>query len=194
MQIDPRMVSASVKTGKTVAVLDAGASPQGEAPSLWHSAGAFFIGPQPPVPDAVRLATGQAPPSAGAPALAVVGVTDEGGMLFYVELEVPPAQPSAADGKMLSEMLKRLGCSSRLLLTRPFAVALGGDTDLAGTAVRSPSGPTSVRLSRVPGAGARRMFEDTPVVPLDVWYPLQQKRIRYFKKPQAETPTADDNN
>jgi hypothetical protein len=48
----------------------------------------------------------------------------------------------------------------------------------------------------VEAAGARRIFEDTPTVPFDVWYPLQQKRIRYFKKPQqdAQTPGGGDEN
>jgi hypothetical protein len=66
---------------------------------------------------------------------------------------------------------------------------------LTGAAIRAPSGPRAVRLSRVEAAGARRIFEDTKVVPFDVWYPLQQKRIRYFKKPpQEEAPNADENN
>jgi len=43
-----------------------------------------------------------------------------------------------------------------------------------------------VRLVRTEAPGAGRIFEDTPVVPHDTWYPLQQKRIRYFKKPKSE--------
>lgn len=191
LQMDPRMVSASAsaKPGKTVAVFAAGDKPTGETPSLWHSAGAFFIGPQPPVPDAVRLAAGEPVTPNGAPAVAALGVNDDGGMLLYAELEAPPAAPSAADGKMLGDFLKQIGCSSRLLLARPLGVALGGDTDLAGHAVHPPSGPGAVRLGRVPGPGAHRMFQDTPVVPFDVWYPLQQKRIRYFKKPRVDDGT-----
>ena len=188
LQMDPRMVSAAPagkgKTEKTVAIVDAGEQVAGEAPSLWHSAGAFSIGAQPPVPEAVRLGSGE-PGEKGAPAAAAVGVNDEGGMLFYVELENPPQQVTAADGKVLAELLKKLGCSSRLLLAKPLAVALGGDSDWAGKPVHPPSGAGAVRLSRAAGAGGRRVFEDTPVVPLDVWYPLQQKRIRYFKKPQG---------
>jgi hypothetical protein len=115
-------------------------------------------------------------------------------MLFYLEVEAPPANASAADGKILDQMLKKLGCGTRLSLAHPLAIALGGDSDLAGTAVRAPSGPGAVRLSRAEAAGGRRIFEDTPIVPFDVWYPLQQKRIRYFKKPhdQAATPGGGD--
>jgi hypothetical protein len=193
LEIDPRTVSALTgekKGGKTVAILDAGDKPQGEAPSLWHSAGAFSIGPTPPVPDAVRLASGE---PAGQGAVAAAGVTDEGGMLLYVELETPPAQPAPGDGKMLGELLKKLGCSTRLLLAKPLPVALGGDSDLAGTAIRPPTGAGAVTLVRAEAAGAKRVFEDTPIVPSEVWYPLQQKRIRYFKKAQPEAG-GDENN
>jgi hypothetical protein len=190
LQVDPRTVHATVAgskdkdgTGaKTVLVLDAGDKPPGETPSLWHSAGAFSIAPAPPVPDAVRLASGEGGIQAG---VAAVGVTDEGGMLFYLEVESPPAQPSPADAKILDALLKKLGCGTRLGLAHPLTIALGGDSDLTGTAVRPPSGPGAVRLLRAEAAGARRIFEDTPVVPFDVWYPLQQKRIRYFKKSEA---------
>jgi hypothetical protein len=184
LQIDPRTVSAAAKGGKTVAVLDAGEKPAGEAPSLWHSAGAFSIGSTPPVPDAVRLASGEAPGKGG---VAAVGVTDEGGMLVYLEIEAgaDPQKPDA-DAKVLDALLKKLGCSTRLALLKPLAMALGGDTDFAG--------PNAVKLTRVEAAGAKRIFEDTPVVPFDTWYPLQQKRIRYFKKAADAPPAADESN
>jgi hypothetical protein len=201
LQIDPRTINAAPASGKsggkTVAVVDAGEKPAGDAPSLWHSAGAFSIASTPPVPEAVRLASGEAPGKAG---IAALGVNDEGGMLFYVEVEAPvtmgpqaapnpappasaPQQPNPADAKVLDALLKKLGCSTRLSLAQPLPLALGGDSDLGGKAVHSPSGAGAVRLVRTEAAGGRRMFEDTPIVPFDVWYPLQQKRIRYFKKP-----------
>jgi CBS-domain-containing membrane protein len=65
-------------------------------------------------------------------------------MLFYLEYENPPAQPSPADGKALSELLKKLGCSSRLLLAKPLPVALGGDSDWAGNPVHPPAGANPV--------------------------------------------------
>jgi hypothetical protein len=192
LTIDPRTVLAGPASGsgKTVAVIDAGDKPAAEAPSLWHSTGAFSIAPSPPVAGAVRLCSGEAPGKAG---VAALGVSDEGGMLLYVEVEGPPAQPSAADAKILDQLLKKLGCSTRLSLAQPLAIALGGDSDLAGTAVHPPAGRGAVRLSRAEAAGAKRIFEDTPVVPFDTWYPLQQKRIRYFKKP-VEAPAGDENN
>ncbi|MDI3283384.1 hypothetical protein [Polyangium sp. 15x6] len=187
VKIDPRTVSAAKASaqsaGKTVAVLDAGPADAGAgSASLWASAGAFAIGAEPPVEGAVRLATGS--PSA-AVAAAAVGVNDKDGMLLYVEL-LTPADASAADAKALDTLLKNAGCSTRLLLAKPLAVALGGDTDLAGAAVHPPQGPTAVRLARAEAPGGRRFLEDTPIVPFDKWYPLQQKRIRYFKKPQKD--------
>src|SRR5262249_1000942 len=109
LEIDPRTVlaapvSGSSGSGKTVAVVDAGPDARlphapgsgGDAPSLFWRAGASSIAPSPPVAAAVRLASGEAPGKAGAAAL---GVSDEGGMLFYVEIEGPLSQASAADAK-----------------------------------------------------------------------------------------------
>ncbi|WP_437878936.1 hypothetical protein [Sorangium sp. So ce513] len=203
--------------GATVAVIgDGAAAPgagRGELSSIWHSAGAFSASPTAPVRGAVRIATGRAS-SAGA--VAALGVNDEDGMLIYVEraapgpsgaptpgpsgaptpalspdASAPPAAPvDPRDAKLLHDFLAKLGCSSRIYLHRPLAVALGGDTDLSGAAVHPPTGPRAVRLTRAEAPGAGRMFESTPIVPHSVWYPLQQKRVRYFKKPKKEE-TAD---
>jgi len=212
LKIDPRTVNAAAPgkeaSGETIAILDAGdattvASARSELMSLWHSAGAFSIAAAPPVPEAVRLATAQ-----GGPAVAAAGVHDEDGMLVYAELVTsarpagdPPsgdagtpgaaAGASSADAKMLDELLKKLGCGTRLLLAHPLGVALGGDTSLGGDAIRPPTGPNAIRLVRAQAAGAKRIFEDTPVVPFNVWYPLQQKRIRYFKKPEKAADATD---
>ena len=89
-------------------------------------------------------------------------------------------------GKLLADLLKKSGCSSQVFLKAPWTVALGGDTSLGGSAIHPPSGAAAVRLSRAPAPGAGRFLESTPIVPFDTWYPLQQKRIRYFKKPAKE--------
>ncbi|MDI1436969.1 hypothetical protein [Polyangium sorediatum] len=187
VKIDPRTVGAAKAStqsaAKTVAMLDAGPADAGAgAASLWASAGAFAIDAEPPVEGAIRLATGS--PNA-AVAAAAVGVNDKDGMLLYVEL-VTPADASAADAKAFDALLKNAGCSTRLLLPKPLTLALGGDTDLTGAAVHPPQGPTAVRLTRADAPGGRRFLEDTPIVPMSTWYPLQQKRIRYFKKPAKD--------
>jgi hypothetical protein len=187
LKIDPRLVApaaaAKATSAKTVAIVDAGdAAAEGSA-SLWHSTGAFSIAPAAPVPEAVRLATGTADPGA---AVAAIGVSDEDGMLVYAELSNAPQAPSPADGKLLADLLKKAGCSAHVFLKAPWALALGGDTSLAGAAMHPPSGAAAVRLARASGPGAGRFLESTPIVPFDKWYPLQQKRIRYFKKPKQE--------
>ena len=224
LKIDPRTITAAAAAapaaagqGKTVAVLDAGEARAGaEGLSLWHSAGAFSIAAAPPVEGAVRLASG---PAAAASASAAVGVSDEDGMLIYVEVEgaatgaapapapsgsaaaaaaaPAPAHGSAEGARTLDALLKKLGCSTRILLAQPLSLALGGDTDLGGAAVRPPSGAGAVRLIRAEAPGAKRVFEDTPIVPFDTWYPLQQKRIRYFKHAapaEDATPGGDSSN
>jgi len=215
LKIDPRTVTtaASATKAKVVAVVDAGPQkPGADALFLWHSASAFSIAATPPVAEAVRVASGltEAPTATSA-----LGVNDEDGMLIYAEVQAPPgarpapapagsggpagsASPAApepdrgtAEGaRQLDALLKKLGCSTRMLLQQPLSIALGGDTDLAGAAVHPPAGPHVVRLLRAEAAGGRRMFEDTPIVPLQTWYALQAQRIRYFKK--AEAPAGGD--
>ncbi|XXY50395.1 hypothetical protein WME91_04525 [Sorangium sp. So ce269] len=223
LKVDPRTIAAApmgepgvappAGTGATVAVLGDGvAAPgagQGEASSIWHSAGAFSASPTSPVRGAVRVATGH---GSSARAVAALGVNDEDGMLIYVErvaggvdtssapaaalapdASAPPAPPvDPRDARLLQDFLAGLGCSSRIYLHRPLSVALGGDTDLSGAAVHPPSGPRAVRLTRAEAPGAGRMFESTPIVPHSVWYPLQQKRVRYFKKPKKEETVDGD--
>lgn len=187
LKIDPRLVAsapaAKATRAKTVAIADAGEAAGEGGTSLWHSTGAFSIAPTAPVPEAMRLAAGVADPGA---AVAALGVSDEDGMLVYAELSSAPQAPSAADGKLLADLLKKAGCSSHLFLKAPWALALGGDTSLAGAAMHPPSGAGAVRLARTQAPGAGRFLESTPIVPFDKWYPLQQKRIRYFKKPKQE--------
>jgi hypothetical protein len=204
LKIDPRTVSVtkaiSQSSARTVAVIEGGDATKGSAEgvSLWHSAGAFSLAAAPPVSDAVRIAIG---PTRATSALAALGVSDEDGMLIYAEIsgaakEGPGGSatgqaPSASDAaKLLDQFLKKLGCSAKIFLSQPLSVALGGDTDLTGAAVRAPTGPGAVRLVRAEAAGARRLFEDTPIVPFSTWYPLQQQRIRYFKKPQGQVADA----
>jgi len=196
VKIDPRTVRAMRADGKdaakVVAILDAGAPAASPSDaSLWAAPAAFAISAEPPVEGAIRLATGAQSVRAAA---AAVGVTDKGGMMLYAELSPGGPEPSAADGKALDELLAHAGCSTRLLLAAPLALALGGDTDLAGAAVHPPKGPTAVRLARAEAPGGRRILENTPIVPFTTWYPLQQKRIRYFKKPAKEAATEGEAN
>lgn len=199
LAVDPRVVSASSgggaapQGGKTVAIVGAGeAAASGEALSIWHSAGSFSIAAAAPVAGSIRLATGLSAASAGASTLvAGAGVRDEDGMLLYVELSAgggigQEGAPQGVPAGLLDGLLKRLGCGARVVFHRKLPIALGGDTDLAGAAVHPPSGAGAVRLTRTDAPAVRRIFEDTPIVPFNHWYRLQQHRIRYFKKPKGE--------
>jgi hypothetical protein len=85
---------------------------------------------------------------------------------------------------MLQRLLSELGVQQVLLLAEPLGAALGGDRDLAGHPV--PLAKGGVRWVRRARSGARRIFPDTEIVAPKVWYPLQARRVRYFRKPKSE--------
>lgn len=182
LKLDPRTVLAKPASqvgadAKVVALVSPG---EGKgALSVFHSPGSFAIAEAAPVTGAERLASGSAAPTPTSKA--ALGVSDEDGMLLYVEVasDKPAAQ---GNGKLLADLLGKLGCSQSVYLEAPLPLALGGDTDLAGKATHPPQAATSVKLVRTKAPGAGRFFEDTPVVPHSVWYPLQAHRVRYFKK------------
>jgi len=187
-------------------MLDAGEPGSSDADhsmSLWHTRRDFLMSPTPPVAGASRLASS----SEVTDGFAVVGIQDESGMLVYAELETALSlaqQPeSEADagaagiaapagrGHALLVLLEGMGCSQRMLLSASLELALGGDTDLLGQATHPPSDAYAVHLTRVEAPGGRRIFETTPVVPLSTWYPLQQHRVRYFKKKKKPEDAGD---
>ena len=187
LRLDPRMLAREGKPasvggdgqrslGVVLRALAPGKS-SAEVPSLWFSPGAFALGPEATVAGSVRLASGTTTNGA----VAALGVEDESGMLVYVELVESHVGPlPIAD---FQAFLAKLGSSHSVPLAAPWQVLLGGDTDVSLKAARLPEGDAVV-LRRQPGPGSRRVFEDTPIVPFDKWYPLQSRRIRYFKKPK----------
>jgi hypothetical protein len=183
LRIDPRMLTKDVKhatvgkdgkPGVVLRVVPAGA-PSAEVLSLWLSAGAASIAPRAMVTGSLRLATADRGDSASA----AIGVEEESGHVIYVEAADGAGPIAVAE---LDSLLERFGSSQIIPLRDPWQLALGGDTDLALRAVRLAD--DSVTLYRQPGPGSQRIFEGTPIVPFDKWYPLQARRIRYFKKPK----------
>jgi hypothetical protein len=196
--VDPRSVAPAPAKGtgaaaEVVLALDAGPGPAaGKALVL---EGAAFGITDAPAKGATILARGS---GEGSPLGAAIGVADEAGFAYYVEplraaTARPPADgdagtpppPSAlgeAESKAVLDLLARLGCSERVVLAEPMAVALGGHTSLSGEAVHPPRTATAATLVRGRAPGGRRFFEDTPVVKREEWYRLQQHRVRYFKK------------
>ncbi len=123
-----------------------------------------------------RLASGTAELKTGA---AVACVHEESGMLYYAEV-VGAAEGKRASLAAMGAALAKIGCTAVLGLAEPLGLVLGDGNDLAGK--QTPAPRSSVRLVRTEAPSGTRFFEDTPIVPRDTWYPLQQHRVRYFKK------------
>jgi len=208
LKVDPRMVRAveasqgcgaaaappatpaepSVGTVLLLAQPEQAVAPTG--PAVWATADAFSVGREPPTAEALRLAAGGS--AADVPlARAAIGVQQEDGMLVYAELGAPDGAPAGSlpqpvAAAELQSLLAPLDVPAPVLLAEPLALALGGESSLARQPVRLGCGAGTVELRRKAGPGASRIFPDTAVVPLKEWYPLQSRRIRYFKKKEAD--------
>jgi hypothetical protein len=161
---------------------NAGAHDAGDAPvasdgrKLWLGPHVFAIEKTPPrAATAIADVTPLASPGA-ADARAAVGISDEDGMLQWVEL-MPEDKPDAATAERMMKLLERLGCSSRGLVASDVRAFLGGTLDIGG----QPAAATApvARLLRTAAPGARAYFESTDVVPQSVWFPLQQQRVKW---------------
>jgi hypothetical protein len=179
LAVDPRTVTTAKDEteGKTSFAVDSEGT-KGDV-SLWYAGHAFTIADAPPQKGAVKLAMGASTLDEGAGLLCV---HDESLMLYYAEVEGAEQGKTAKLGAMKEYFDKQLGCTSTLALSAPLALVLGDNTSLGGATAHLPKGKGAVRMIRADAPGGRRFFEDTPIVPRDVWYPLQQHRVRYFKK------------
>lgn len=120
-------------------------------------------------------------------ARAAVGISDEDGMLQWVEL-VPEDRADARSAEAMLKLLERLGCSQRGLVAGDARAFLGGSLDIGA----QPAAPATslARLVRTPAPGAKAYFEDNAIVPQSVWYPLQQQRVKWrpTKAPPEQKP------
>jgi hypothetical protein len=188
--LQPARAEAASEGAPTVLALVAPAAATRAARTLSWRDGLFAIeatGPSVPTRDAATLLGGCAmnDPCASS-AHAAIGVQDEDGMLVWVELQ-PDVHADGATAAALDALLARLGCGARMAVPGRAQALLGGALDAAGNAVASPPFPT-VRLVRASSPDAHPIFTDTPIVPIQVWQPLQMKRVRYFYKPTASLP------
>ena len=177
--VAPDGVSDDDGVGNLVALIDP--PPPAGALHVWHSHSAFALSAKPPVAVAVRLASGKPLPEVET-ARAALAVQQVEGMLVYIEAtaDVPSDR--------FREVFEQLGAGGALALAAPWRVALGGDTSVHGTGVRLPASSVEpVRLLRRAGPGPAKIFEGTKIVGINEWYPLQARRIRYFKK-RKKTP------
>ena len=157
-------------------VADAPAAHVMEGKKLWLGPHVFVIEQNAPA-SAVALADVLPldAPSA-TEARAAVGISDEDGMLQWIEL-LPEEKPDAAAAERMLKLLERSGCSSRGLVVGDVHAFLGGSLDLGG----QPATPhaATARLVRTPAPGARAYFESNEIVPQSVWFPLQQQRVKW---------------
>ncbi|MCL2823292.1 MAG: hypothetical protein FWD57_04810 [Polyangiaceae bacterium] len=181
VKIDPRMVRVSagtdVSSDEKVVLSISNANPVSNQLTLWMGAHAGSVSSA-PMEGGVAVVSGVSlgSPQAGG-AVAALGIDDEDGMLVYVEVQ--QGRRADQDSKMLSSLMDKLGCSSPMLLLKPLLPSFGQRAG-AGAGVER-----EVQFVRVEGPGAKRVFEDTPVVHPDEWGPLQARRIRYFRKPKS---------
>jgi hypothetical protein len=193
MRADPRtMQPAGAENGDQPTVLAlAGPSAKPAAArgdvSLWWASGVFSVGMASPTQGATRLLGGYpASSAAAAVATAAVGVQDEDGMLVWVE-SATHAKGEPRITAAMDALLERLGCSTRMSVVDARAL-LGGSLDIAATPVAAPSDAT--RLVRARAPDAHPFATQTPLVDIEVWRPLQAKRVRYFYKPTPAPSSA----
>ena len=187
VRADPRTVRpATTADAPTVLALDG--APKGDV-SLWWASGVFSVSMSPPTRDATKLLGGYGATTApAATARAAIGIQDEDGMVVWVELP-PDAKPDAATATAMDRLLEKLGCSTRMLVAGEARALPGGSLDASGGPLAAAPPPPAVRLVRAHSPDAHPFFEGTPLVDIEVWRPLQAKRIRYFYKP-TPSPSA----
>lgn len=181
--VDPRTVVPADRASSEAPTVVAFAGPVRGPLALEWSAGAFSIAASGPVSDVSALVAGYAFDDARvAPrARAAAGIRDDDGTLVW--MEVPDR---AADADALAAMeaaLHRLGCSARMAVPGNARALLGGTLDVSGNPVIEEAPLLVSRLVRGRAPDAHPVFGDTPIVPIQVWQPLQKKRVRYFYKP-----------
>lgn len=178
LALDPRALGVGPANDERKPIAFVAPPKETSGRGLWMLPRAFVIDDAAPQKGAALLAVGSADLAQGA---AVACVHDESGMLYYAEV-AGAAEGKRAPLKPMIELLEKIGCHAPLGLAEPMSLVLGDGNDLSGKA--STVSRNSLRLVRESAPGGVRFFEDTPVVPRSTWYPLQQHRVRYFKKPE----------
>jgi hypothetical protein len=198
LRVDPRTVRPAGSPGTTadtptVVSFVGGDRSKGSDPHVWFASGVFLLAASAPEKDATPIASGVPLTSpSSAKARAAAGIHDEDGMLEWLEL-APEVTADATTALAMDGMLARAGCSSRMLVLGDPHALLGGTLDIAGEATAVAAGPAvpASRLVRGPAPGAHAMFETTQVVGPAVWQPLQNQRVRYFRKAGKRKAEAD---
>ena len=172
LMLDPTVLrpAAMNETAAVVASID---PTEGGAAHLEIGNGVATVATSAPQPGAASVLAGNPDPPLRTAAAACV---DRWGKVVYAEVATAP--DPARDGHGLAMVLDALGCRQRLFLATPLHVAIGG-RDLSDHPLRAAT--NAVRLVRRPAPAAQRLFPDTPVLPPEVWTPLQ-RQTRWFPK------------
>ncbi len=181
LRVDPRTVSPVDRAPADAPTVLAWAAPGRGEQSLWWSPQVFSIGADAPEPDAIALAGGRSLDARAPTAPPAAGIQDDDGILAWVEVP-PDSSPDASTGAAMDALLQQLGCSQRIFFNGESEAFVGGTVEAVVGATGRPL-PIVARLVRTEAPGAHATFIDTPIVPIQVWQPLQAKRVRYFLKP-----------
>jgi hypothetical protein len=123
VKLDPRTLKLATGADERVVISISNATSESNRPTLWMGDRSFVISSA-RVEGAESVVSGVAQESPeAADAVAAIGVEDDGGMLVYVEVQ--EGRRAGADAGLLSGLLEKLSCSSRLLLTRPLLPSFG---------------------------------------------------------------------
>jgi hypothetical protein len=147
--------------------------------SLWYLNGTLQIQVENPGSAARRLASGFEDASHIGRAQSAIGQLDG---QIWVYLEVSGSSDHSGDFAILERVMREVGANRRLYFGQTLSVKTWGNATLS---------PTATRFIRQEGPHGQRIFQDTPIVPASEWIPLQEKRLRYMKRPKAARPTPD---
>jgi hypothetical protein len=181
LMLDPTVLrpAAASETAAVVASVD---PTPGGAAHLDVGNGVAAVTTSAAPPGAVPLLAGDPNPL---PRTAAAACVDRWGKVVYAEVATAP--DPARDGPALATVLDALRCRQRLFLAAPLGVAIAG-RDLSEHPVRTAAG--AVRLVRRPAPAAQRLFPDTPVLPPEVWTPLQRQTRWFPKDPEPGASTS----
>lgn len=161
--------------------------PASEAPQqLWFTPQGFRITTRAPV-DGARL-VGHGAEIATETTRGAVCI-DRAGLATLVEQDGRDAPSPRA----LARVLERIDCRERLFLDRPARAAFHAEARAVAAKDDPPhvrdAPPTKTWFVRQPLLGARRMFEQTPILPPKDWAIPQARRVPYTGRPGASEAT-----
>ncbi len=185
LMLDPTVLAPAAQDETTAVVASIEPAPNG-AVHLDVGNGVASVATGAARPGDATLVAGEPNPLPHTVAAACV---DRWGKIVYAE--VATAADPARDGPALASVLDALRCRARLFLSATLRIAIAG-RDLSDHPIHVAA--SAVRLVRRPAPAAQRLFPDTPVLPPEVWTPLQ-RQTRWFPKdpePPASASAAPD--